>query len=113
MRLAKVIGKVTLARQHQGMGAASLRVVQPLSADHLAGRSEPGGDFFVAFDQLGSGLGQIVAISEGREASQPFYPEVKPIDAYVSALIDEVTLHESSLPPAKPADSGSSARESH
>jgi len=31
-----------------------------------------------------------VAFSEGGEAAQPFQPEGKPVDAYVSALIDQI-----------------------
>ena len=27
-------------------------------------------------------------MSEGREAAMPFYPEVKPIDAYNAAILD-------------------------
>ena len=40
------------------------------------------------FDELGAGVGSRIAISEGREAAMPFYPEVKPIDAYNAAILD-------------------------
>jgi hypothetical protein len=33
-----------------------------------------------------------VAFSEGREASMPFAPQDCPADAYVAALLDDVTL---------------------
>jgi microcompartment protein CcmK/EutM len=46
----------------------------------------------VVYDELGAGVGHRIAITEGREAAQPFYPEVKPIDAYCSAILDDVTL---------------------
>ena len=36
------------------------------------------------------GMGQLVAFSEGGEAAQPFQPEGKPVDAYISALIDQI-----------------------
>ncbi|MEO1990715.1 MAG: EutN/CcmL family microcompartment protein [Pirellulales bacterium] len=50
----------------------------------------------VAWDDLGAGDGQLVAFSEGGEAAQPFRPEHKPVDAYISALIDHLELAHSS-----------------
>ena len=44
------------------------------------------------FDELGAGVGSRIAISEGREAAQPFYPEVKPIDAYNAAILDTLSV---------------------
>ncbi|WP_432800244.1 EutN/CcmL family microcompartment protein [Poriferisphaera sp. WC338] len=46
----------------------------------------------VVYDELGAGAGQCVGISEGREAGMPFYPEHVPIDAYISAILDEIEL---------------------
>jgi microcompartment protein CcmK/EutM len=31
-------------------------------------------------------------MSEGSEAAQPFRPQIKPVDAYVAAILDEVHL---------------------
>ena len=44
----------------------------------------------IVFDQLGAHVGQLIAVSEGREASAPFYPENVPIDAYNAAILDTV-----------------------
>ena len=33
-----------------------------------------------------------IAVSEGAEATQPFRPDLKPVDAYASAILDEVNL---------------------
>jgi len=46
----------------------------------------------VAWDDNGAGLGSLVAMSEGAEATQPFRPELKPVDAYASAILDEINL---------------------
>ena len=54
-----------------------------------------GGKGFAArilYDELGAGVGSRIAISEGREAAQPFYPDVKPIDAYDAAILDNVSV---------------------
>jgi len=46
----------------------------------------------VTYDELGAGLGELVAISEGAEASAPFHPDQKPIDAYNAAILDVVDV---------------------
>ncbi len=46
----------------------------------------------VAWDLCGTGIGDLVALAEGPESAQPFYPEVKPLDASIVALLDEVSL---------------------
>ena len=47
-------------------------------------------------DQLGAGNGSRIALSESREAAAPFYPEIKPIDAYNAAILDHLTVEEPS-----------------
>ena len=44
------------------------------------------------WDELGVGYGDIVALSEGGEAAQPFRPELKPVDAYNAAILDELDV---------------------
>jgi microcompartment protein CcmK/EutM len=99
MRLARVIGSVTLSQAHPAMRGGMLRMLVPLSADDLAagdGPAEP----LVAWDCLGAGVGQLVAFSEGGEAAQPFRPEMRPVDAFVAAIIDRLNLP---LQPSGPA----------
>ncbi|MDX1946208.1 MAG: EutN/CcmL family microcompartment protein [Pirellulaceae bacterium] len=92
MRIAKVVGTVTLSRCHPTFVGASLRLVVPLSLAELRGERPPQAEEFVAWDGPGSGLGSLVAISEGAEAAQPFRPENKPVDAYAAAILDQVEL---------------------
>jgi len=93
MRIAKVIGTVTLSRCHPSFNGASLRLIVRLSLAELKGERQPQADEMVAWDDNGAGLGSLIAISEGAEASQPFRPELKPVDTYASAILDEVNLH--------------------
>ncbi len=88
MRIGEVIGTVTLNRRHPSLGGARLTLVVPLSWDNLAGRCDESMGEIVVFDELGAGVGSRIALSEGREAAMPFYPEVKPIDAYNAAILD-------------------------
>jgi microcompartment protein CcmK/EutM len=64
----------------------------PLSLKNLAGREEPLADEVVLWDGVGSGIGSRVAMSEGSEAAQPFRPDMKPVDAYAAALLDEINI---------------------
>jgi ethanolamine utilization protein EutN len=92
MRIADVIGTVTLNRSHPSIAGATWKLVVPLSWDNLLGRSDVPAEEVVAMDLLGAGIGSRVALSEGREAAMPFYPDVKPVDAYNAAILDSLEI---------------------
>lgn len=92
MRIAKVIGTVTLNRSLPSFEGARLRLAVPYSYDALKNNSEPDGDSIAVWDELGSGNDSIIAIAEGPEASQPFRPAIKPVDAYAAAILDDVRI---------------------
>lgn len=92
MRIAEVIGTVTLSRCHPSVTgfrwvigvSFSLKGLQANLAD---------GESLVIYDDLGAGVGSRIGFSEGGEAAQPFQPEKKPIDAYCACLLDHMTLN--------------------
>ena len=92
MRIAKVIGTVTLSRWHPSMCHACYRVAVPMTFDDLTGQHEPRGEELVVYDDLGAGTGSLIAFSEGGEAAQPFFPNDKPIDAYNAAILDSIDI---------------------
>jgi ethanolamine utilization protein EutN len=92
MRIAKVVGTVTLNRCHPSFTGARLRLVVPLSLAELKGERQPQAEELVAWDDNSAGLGSLIAISEGAEATQPFRPDLKPVDAYATAILDEINL---------------------
>lgn len=92
MRIAKVVGTVTLNRCHPSFHGARLRLVVPLSLAELRGEHEPQADEMVSWDDNSAGLGNLIAMSEGAEAAQPFRPDLKPVDAYASAILDSIDL---------------------
>ncbi len=103
MRLAKVIGTVTLAKQHPAMQGASFKLAVPLRESDLndlddlslnehPGSSEITSEELVVYDELGATVGQYIGIGEGREAVNPFYPEFKPVDAYCALILDKIHL---------------------
>jgi len=97
MRIAEVIGTVTLSRSHPSFGATRLRLVVPLSLANLTGKDSATADPLVCWDELGAGIGSRIALSEGPEAAQPFRPDIKPVDAYNAAILDHVELDKKTL----------------
>ena len=92
MRIAEVIGKVTLSRAHPLVKGAAWRIAVPLTQAGLAGDPRGRGEELIVFDELNSGDGARIAVSEGAEAAAAFHPAVKPIDAYNAAILDTVVL---------------------
>jgi ethanolamine utilization protein EutN len=92
MRIAKVVGTVTLNRCHPSYSGARLRLVVPLSLAELRGERQPQTEEMVAWDDNAAGIADLIAMSEGAEASQPFRPDLKPVDAYAAAILDEVDV---------------------
>ena len=92
MRIAKVLGSVTLSRQHASLAGARLRLAIPLTLAELQSNANGAGESLVLWDDLGAGENSLIALSEGGEAAQPFRPELKPIDAYNAAILDNVHL---------------------
>jgi ethanolamine utilization protein EutN len=92
MRIAEIIGTVTLNRFHPAFAGARLKLAVPLSLANLLGEERPEAESLVVWDELGAGLGSQIAMSEGAEAAQPFHPEVKPVDCYNAAILDAVDL---------------------
>jgi ethanolamine utilization protein EutN len=92
MRIARVFGTVTLNRVHPTFVGARLKLAVPLTVANLRGEASETDEELVVWDELGAGNGMLIALSEGAEAAQPFRPEVKPVDAYAAALIDQLDI---------------------
>jgi len=111
MRIGLVVGKVTLGQSIDEFESASLKLIQPLMLDRLVPFSSNAetkaikknsdlnkavgvsqSESIVAWDRMGSSDGALVAIAEGPEASMPFRPEIKPVDAQVVAILDTVSI---------------------
>ena len=92
MRIAEIVGTLTLNRSHPSFAGARLRLAIPLTLDELRSNSPARGEALVVYDELGAGLGSRIALSESRDAAAPFYPEMKPVDAYNAAILDHVSI---------------------
>ncbi|MGY8766804.1 MAG: EutN/CcmL family microcompartment protein [Pirellulales bacterium] len=94
MRIAKIIGKVTLSRSVSSFQGAQLKIAVPLMLDDLENETSDDNDILVVYDPHSAGTGEFIALSEGGEAAQPFLPESKPVDAYNAAILDQINLRE-------------------
>lgn len=95
MRLGIVRGHVTLTPAVASFRGRTLVVVEPLTMQNLRARNgKGGGKALIAIDELGAAEGQIVAFTEGREASNPFYPDPVPVDAYCSFIVDSIDIRQ-------------------
>lgn len=96
MRVAEVIGTVTLSRWHPSMRGARYVIGVPLSLKALRTDAAGDGEDLVIYDELMAAVGNRVAFSEGIEAAAPFQPGKKPVDAYAAAILDMVVVSENS-----------------
>ena len=94
MRIAEIIGNVTLSRVHPSMIGARWLIGVPFSLKAFQNDTAPDGEDVVMYDNLGAGIGARIGFSEGGEAAAPFYPEKKPVDAYCACILDSVAITE-------------------
>jgi len=98
VRVADVIGTVTLSRCLENVTGGRFLIVQPQSTEALCDEAAATAEPVVAYDEISAWLGSRVAISEGREAAMPFYPRLVPVDAYCAAILDTVCADRSANP---------------
>jgi len=92
MRIAEIIGRVTLSRGHSALPSGRFVIVLPLPRSALVDGSTDRGEELVAFDPLGVREGDRIGLSEGGEAANPFGKIKTPIDAYIACLLDQINV---------------------
>ncbi len=98
MRIARVKGTVILGKQLAELRSGSFLLCETLDSQALHGvnqnapRRQPMPESLVVFDDRGASPGQMIAVSEGREATMPWHPQRVPIDAYCAAILDQVEV---------------------
>ena len=92
MRIAEVIGRVTLSRFNPQLRGGRLLLVLPMPLAALTEGDPARGEDVVVYDVLGAGEGSTIGLSEGREAANQFGKTKTPVDAYCACLIDELAF---------------------
>jgi microcompartment protein CcmK/EutM len=90
-----VRGHITLTPAIESFRSRTLAILEPVTMENLRAKNgRSGGKALIAVDELGAATGQMVAFTEGREASNPFWPAPVPVDAYLALIVDSVDVTE-------------------
>ena len=92
MRIAEVIGRVTLSRSNPQLQGGRLLIALPMPLAALTKAAPERAEGIVVYDILGAGTGSLIGVSEGREAANPFGKTKTPVDAYCACLIDALAV---------------------
>jgi len=93
MRIGKVVGRVTLSTAYHSLVGARFVIVEVQDRFALTGGVRRTKESLVAYDNIGASEGDLIAFSESREATMPFYPEkIVPLDAYNAAILDQIDV---------------------
>jgi len=88
MRIGRVIGRVCLSRSYETLVGGRFVIVEVQDRFSLAGKARKTSESLVVYDNLGAHDGDLIAFTESREATMPFYPEKRvPLDAYNAAIL--------------------------
>ncbi|MSQ83959.1 MAG: ethanolamine utilization protein EutN [Myxococcales bacterium] len=87
MFLARVIGTVVATAKSEGLQGIRLLMVQPVGPD-----DQPRGKAICAADATLAGPGDLVQVTQSREAALAFPDSFIPIDAAIIAVVDQVTV---------------------
>jgi ethanolamine utilization protein EutN len=94
MRIGLVKGRVTLNRSYDTLVGGRFVIVEVQDRFALAGGTRKTSETVVVYDHLGATDGDLIAFTESREATMPFYPEKRvPLDAYNAAILDNATVN--------------------
>ena len=90
MLLAKVVGTVVATRKDPRLVSTKLLVARPIDP-----RGKAEGNYLVAVDAVGAGVGEEVFFVRGKEAAFPFHPVEPPVDAGIVGIVDHWTVERS------------------
>jgi ethanolamine utilization protein EutN len=83
MQLAEVIGTVVATRKVAALHRTKFLVIQPITPE-----GAKAGSPLVAVDTVGAGYKELVFYVRGKEAGMAVSPEIPPVDASITGIID-------------------------
>jgi microcompartment protein CcmK/EutM len=87
MQLGRVVGRVWATRRDPNLEGRRVLVVQPVTPE-----LRDTGKRLLCLDAVGSGAGELIYWSRGREASFPFLPAEVPTEATIVGIVDKITV---------------------
>ena len=88
MVLARVAGTVVATRKEPRLEGLTLLLLERLDPANMAGK----GEYLVAMDSVGAGVGEVVFYVAGSSARMTAATDGKPSDAAIIAIVDAVEL---------------------
>ena len=89
MYLGRVIGRVVATVRCKGLDGVKFLVVQPVDV-----HGEPRGGTQVACDAVQAGIGELVFLVGGREASMALEEKFVPVDATIVGHVEQLAVEE-------------------
>lgn len=83
MIIGKVVGSIVSTRKSEKLVGNKLMIVEPL--DHMKASANQ----FVAIDNIGAGIGEIVLVAQGSAARIGCGCENAPVDAAIVGIVDQ------------------------
>lgn len=87
MIVAKVVGNIWATRKEDSLQGMKLMIVQAIDAVTKEPKTS-----FVAVDQVGAGIGEMVIVSTGSSARLAKLGSKSPIDAIIVGIVDEMDV---------------------
>ncbi len=88
MKIAKVVGNIWSTKKNDAIHALRLLILEPLGKD-----MKPVGDIFIAADEIGAGVDEMVIVTEGAPAMEAVQRDVPvPVDAVVIGIVDSLEM---------------------
>jgi len=88
MILAKVIGNVVSTRKEPKIEGRKFLLLEKIKPTTLQGS----GDYLVAMDSVGAGIGEVVFYVAGSSSRMTAVTEGKPSDATIVAIVDAIEI---------------------
>jgi microcompartment protein CcmK/EutM len=93
MRIGKVIGRIVMTQTYDTLVGGRFLLVEVQDRFSLTGQPRQSTESLVVYDHFGATDGDLIAFTESREATMPFYPEKRvPLDAYNAAILEQVDI---------------------
>jgi len=89
MILAKVVGTVVSTRKEPKIEGIKFLLLEKINPSNMQGK----GDYLVAMDSVGAGLGEVVFFVPGSSSRMTATTEGKPSDATIISIVDSIDIN--------------------
>ena len=89
MILARVVGTVVSTRKEPKIEGIKFLLLEKINPTNMLGK----GDYLVAMDSVGAGLGEVVFFVAGSSSRMTTTTEGKPSDATIISIVDSIDIN--------------------